>query len=111
MKKLKIKEWLQQGEKEFDEKFTYMGRNQADQLDRIWNGRVTIPSMKQFISSRQISLIKMIVDMVEELPAFTSTSDKTMGKVSDEAKVPRYGTNYLERETIIRQLSNLRDEL
>ena len=37
-----------------------------------------------------------IVEKIKELPAFTSCSDKTMGKVSDEAKVPMYGTHYLE---------------
>lgn len=55
---------------------------------------------------------KRIVEEIKELPAFTSCSDKTMGKVSDEAKVPMYGTNYLERETVLSLISkdNLQDK-
>lgn len=47
-----------------------------------------------------------IVEKINELPAFTSCSDKTMGKVSDEAKVPMYGTHYLERETVLSLLQD-----
>lgn len=43
-----------------------------------------------------------LVAEIEGLPAFSPGYDKVMGKVSDEAKVPRWGTNYLERETVIR---------
>lgn len=42
-----------------------------------------------------------IVEMVESLPAYTPLSDKTMSKVSDEAKKPRWGSNYLNREKVI----------
>lgn len=46
-----------------------------------------------------------IKTLLEDLPAFTPCSDKTMGKVSDEAKKPAYLTNYLERETVLALLN------
>ena len=52
----KIKNFIEEGEKEFEEKFF------------IDNGKIPVEEyvdIKQFISSRQISLIKIIVEMVE----------------------------------------------
>ena len=68
MQNLNIKEWLQQGEKEFEEKFCSI----YDTPVFVDNGILTKTypllntkngnDIKQFISSRQISLIKMIVE-------------------------------------------------
>jgi len=46
-----------------------------------------------------------IKTLLEDLPAFTPCSNKTMGKVADEAKKPAYLTNYLERETVLKLLT------
>ena len=67
--------------------------------------RVDVELQKSFLSefsSRLLEQVRLeLVGEIEELPAFTSCSDKQMGKVSDDAKKPMYGTNYLERESVI----------
>lgn len=62
--------------------------------------------VRTFIEQSLTDYHNHIVEKVRELPAFTPCSDKTMGKVSDEAKVPMYGTNYLERETVLSLLQD-----
>lgn len=62
--------------------------------------------LKDFIKEMFTDYHNHIIEIIKELPAFTSCTDKTMGKVSDEAKVPMYGTNYLERETVLSLLQD-----
>lgn len=59
-----IKEWLQQGEKEFEE---WANGLRARKGEELYNPEAPIKYLKQFIFSRQISLIKMIVDRWLEL--------------------------------------------
>jgi hypothetical protein len=63
---------------------------------------------KQLVTTAKREALMEVRDYVQTMPAFTSTSDKTMSKVSDQAKKPAYGTNYLERETL---LTHLKSEL
>ena len=63
-----IKNFILEGEKEFDKEFVSSdGTYILDSNLHLANGDIinTPTQLKQFISSRQISLIKMIVEMVE----------------------------------------------
>lgn len=63
-----------------------------------------MPILETFIEALLTSQRESLVKEVEGMPAFTCCSDKCMGKVSDEAKKPAYGTNYLEREAVIKKI-------
>lgn len=86
--------------KRFDDIYLKIHKHEGDVEDILGYSDI-----KSFLQS-EVNLAlanrdKEIVEMIEKLPAFTPCSDKTMGKVSDEAKKPKWGTNYLERETLI----------
>jgi hypothetical protein len=85
-----------------------------EKLVTPWDYYNDAPGTERFIEEKDLDTIieatilateREMVKRVEELPAFTCCSDKCMGKVSDEAKKPMYGTNYLERETVIKTLT------
>lgn len=44
-------------------------------------------------------------ESIEDLPAFTPVDRGLCTKVADDAKKPRFGTSYLERETVLSLLS------
>ncbi len=71
--------------------------------DKVENliDRIVKQAYKQGVENNRDKVKKFI----ENLPAFTPCSDKTMGKVANEVKKARYGTNYLERETILKYFS------
>jgi len=71
-----IKNFIENGEKEFEEKFGFLNNIIESHCiigAKEWNWGKEI---KRFIYSRQISLIKMIVEMVE-------SEKKNMASVSD----------------------------
>jgi len=59
-----LKNFIEEGEKEFDRKFV-VHCSDGDLLGKDDDGGKEVKRCKNFISSRQISLIKMIVEMVE----------------------------------------------
>ncbi len=67
-----------------------------------------ISLMKEVQDERDTYWKERVRKEVEGMPAFTCCSDKCMGKVSDEAKKPMWGTNYLEREALLQALDNLK---
>ncbi len=71
----------------------------------------SLDEIKSFHHTTLKTLLGMIEEMVEEMPAFTCCSDKCMGKVSDEAKTPAYGTNYLQREKLLSDLKIIKNSL
>ena len=66
-----IKNFIEEGEKEYEEKFCH----NLDDTEGVLSFYETTQAenVKQFISSRQISLIKMIVEMMESEPIYTKT--------------------------------------
>ena len=66
-----IKNFIKEGEKKFEE---FYDKYNSENGGLLYPNR-TKDKLKQFISSRQISLIKMIVEEISKTPT-TTTSDK-----------------------------------
>ena len=120
-----IKNFIQEGENEFHSKFVEFasdGSSYGAGLRIIHAGtiddREILDNIKQFISSRQISLIKMIVErMKQEIWAYHTLDGEWLKKynVSEELE-KELNEMFMNAhnnglEPIIRHLSNLRDEL
>lgn len=97
-----IKNFILEGEKEFEEKYDcIISDSQSDIYgDRISSFRSQ--QIKDFLYSRQISLIKIIMEMVEKMNEYHTDIGGRNVVFTDD---------YIRKEDIIRQLSNLRDEL
>jgi len=78
----KIKNFIEEGKKEFEDRFPDY------ELDAESQGHETIrKNLKQFISSRQISLIKMIVEEIKDINVHEfNTREELIDTISSKLK-------------------------
>lgn len=54
-------------------------------------------------------ILNSLLKDIEKMDALTPIGNKCMDKVYDNAKKPQYGTNFLERETIINLITQYKN--
>ena len=96
---MNIQDFIKLKEEEFDEKFP--PARDGDYTKH------PLPHIKHFLSQSILEYNEKIKEMIEKIDALTPVVDKCMSKVSDEAKVPKYGQNYLGREDVLKLITNL----